>query len=99
MDSANNNDINTINTINSDSDTETDTKVIVNPYNFNNKLINENFITSIFNTYGMDYVPNDMSLYQHAFIHKSYCVKKLVTLGENTVLFSLDKHISECGNK
>ena len=91
MDNSNNNndnndDNNTINTINSDSDTEIDTKVIVNPYNFNNKLINENFITSIFNRFGMDYVPNDMSLYQHAFIHKSYCVKKLVTLGENTVL-------------
>jgi len=64
----------------------TTTSIIVNPYNFNNKLLSENFIISIFSKYDMDYVPYDMSLYQNAFIHKSYCSKKLVNLGENAVL-------------
>ena len=56
----------------SDSEEET-TKIIVNPYNFNNKHVNEKFISSIFKRFDMPYQPHNMDLYQNAFIHKSYC--------------------------
>ena len=63
----------------SDSEEET-TKIIVNPYNFNNKHVNEKFISSIFKRFDMPYQPYNMDLYQNAFIHKSYCKEKLLAL-------------------
>ena len=59
-------------------------KVVVNPYNFNNKLVNEKFVSHILKTYGLDFKPFDISLYQNAFVHKSYCHKKLLELEEGT---------------
>ena len=63
-----------------------DGKIMVNPYNFNNKLVNEKFVTFIFKSFGMDYSPHDISLYQNAFVHTSYCKKKLAALDSNTEL-------------
>ena len=57
----------------SDNEAEEETtKIAVNPYNFNNKHVNEKFISSIFKRFDMPYQPHNMDLYQNAFIHKSY---------------------------
>jgi len=68
----------------SDTNEDPDAKVVVNPYNFNNKLVNEKFVSHILKTYGVDFTPFDISLYQNAFVHKSYCKKKLLELEEGT---------------
>ena len=47
-----------------------------NPYNFNNKLLTNEFIISIFKKYGIHYKLNDLNKYQNAFIHKSYSITK-----------------------
>ena len=47
-----------------------------NPYNFNNKLISLDFISSILSEFDIDEKPTNMELYQSAFIHKSYSTKK-----------------------
>ena len=70
----------------SDNEAEEETtKIIVNPYNFNNKHVNEKFISSIFKRFDMPYQPHNMDLYQNAFIHKSYCKEK-PALDPNTEL-------------
>ena len=63
---------------------DSDTKIIVNPYNFNNCLITEKDIVEIFSEFDLDYTPMDISLYQKAFTHKSYTKKKLEELDEGT---------------
>jgi ribonuclease III len=70
----------------SDTNSDDEAKIMVNPYNFNNKFVNENFVTSVFKQFGIDYIPEDISLYQNAFIHKSYCKKKLLDLDPGTEL-------------
>ena len=52
---------------NSESDNEI---IIINPYNNQNKLVNKQFIESIIQS-----KVNDLSIYQQAFVHKSYCKK------------------------
>lgn len=47
-----------------------------NPYNFNNKLITSDFICSIFENYNISEKPRNLSIYQNAFIHKSYSLTK-----------------------
>lgn len=69
---------------NAEANANAEAKVLVNPYNFNNKLVNEKFVSHIFKTYGLDFKPFDISLYQNAFVHKSYCHKKLLELEEGT---------------
>jgi len=69
--------------INMDTE-ESDTKIIVNPYNFNNCLITERDIINIFSEFDLDYKPMDISLYQKAFTHKSYTKKKLEDLEQGT---------------
>ena len=49
---------------------------IINPYNFNNKLINKHNVHKILSNYGISFDIKDISLYQNSFVHKSYCVKK-----------------------
>ena len=45
-----------------------------NPYNFNNNLIESNDIINIMKSLNInDFKINNLSLYQKAFIHKSYC--------------------------
>ena len=64
------------------SDTDTDSiseneseTTIINPYNFNNNLITQKDITSILSKYDIHLEPNNLDLYQNAFIHKSYTKK------------------------
>ena len=57
------------------SDSEEPTKIIINPYNFNNKLLQKSDIKSILSDYEIDFDITDLSLYQRAFVHKSYCKK------------------------
>ena len=47
------------------------------PYNFNNKLITESEVLNILKIHNIQNVNiNNLSLYQRAFIHKSYCEMK-----------------------
>ena len=58
-------------TINSDMENEKK-----NPYNFNNKLLTIEFIKQVLKDYDIEEKPTNLSLYQNAFIHKSYSTKK-----------------------
>ena len=49
--------------------------VLINPYNFNNVLITQKDITSILSKYDIHLEPNNLDLYQNAFVHKSYTKK------------------------
>ena len=57
----------------SGSDTE-DKKL--NPYNFNNQLLALSDIQTIFSQFDIENEPQNLSLYQNAFIHKSYSLTK-----------------------
>jgi ribonuclease III len=57
-----------------DSDSEIQEKK--NPYNFNNKLLTLDFISTILNEFDIDEDPKNLNLYQNAFIHKSYSTTK-----------------------
>lgn len=50
-------------------------KIKINPYNFNNKLLTKNNLQSILSNYDVNYEITDLSTYQQAFVHKSYCKK------------------------
>ena len=63
-------------------------KVIVNPYNFNNKLITENDIQKILKKYDINDNIHSKKFYQMAFIHSSYTKKAPSEIGENVVLAS-----------
>ena len=63
-----------------------DIKVIVNPYNFNNKLLTENNIYNILRQYDIQGNIYSMKYYQLAFIHSSYTKKAPAEIGENVVL-------------
>ena len=45
----------------------------INPYNFSNRFIKKNEIENILRRYGIFQTVNDLSLYQQAFTHDSYC--------------------------
>ena len=45
-----------------------------NPYNENNKLLRKEDLKNIFSKINFDCDINDLSLYQNAFVHKSYCI-------------------------
>ena len=59
---------------------------IINPYNFNNKLINKHNVHKILSNYGISFDIKDISLYQNSFVHKSYCVKKEEEMQEDVEL-------------
>ena len=61
-------------------------KVIVNPYNFNNKLITEDDVKKILLAYDINHDINDLSIYQKAFIHKSYSKKNPLDIGEDVTI-------------
>ena len=61
-------------------------KVIVNPYNFNNKLLTENDIHNILQNYDINDKIHSTKFYQQAFIHSSYTKKAPSEIGENVVL-------------
>ena len=49
------------------------TKFKANPYNFSNKLITKQDVIDILHKVNMnDFQPTTITLYQEAFIHKSY---------------------------
>jgi ribonuclease-3 len=61
-------------------------KVIVNPYNFNNKLLTEKDVYSIIRKYDIQGNIYSMKYYQLSFIHSSYTKKAPMEIGENVVL-------------
>jgi len=63
-------------------------KVIVNPYNFNNKLLKENNIHTILQKYDINDTIHSTKFYQLAFVHSSYAKKSASDIGENVVLAS-----------
>ena len=63
-----------------------DVKVVVNPYNFNNKMIQESDVTDILKKYDIEDNIVNLDIYQKAFIHKSYSRKDPKELGENVVI-------------
>lgn len=63
-----------------------DVKVVVNPYNFNNKMIQESDVTDILKKYDIEDNIVNLDIYQKAFIHKSYSRKDPKDLGENVVI-------------
>lgn len=48
----------------------------INPYNFNNKLLTIDKVKELFIQYDIIEEPRNLSLYQDAFVHKSYSLKK-----------------------
>lgn len=46
----------------------------LNPWNLNNKLISKSEIESILGEFEIDHTINNLSIYQQAFIHKSYVI-------------------------
>ena len=69
---SNNNGNNGNNNMNGD-DNNNDEEKKINPYNFNNRFIKKNEIENILRRYGIFQTVNDLSLYQKAFTHDSYC--------------------------
>ena len=69
MDSISINTTNTINTTKSKPEKFKD-----NPYNENNKVISKKHIEDIFSKIKFNQDIRDLSLYQNAFVHKSYCI-------------------------
>jgi ribonuclease-3 len=63
-----------------------DIKVIVNPYNFNNKLLTENDVYNVLRKFDIQGNIYSMKYYQFAFIHSSYTKKAPAEIGENVVL-------------
>ena len=63
-------------------------KVIVNPYNFNNKLLKETDIHKILQNYDINDKIHSTKFYQLAFVHSSYAKKVASDIGENVVLAS-----------
>jgi ribonuclease III len=61
-------------------------KVIVNPYNFNNKLFTQNDLTKLLNKYEITNKNNGLEIYQQAFIHKSYSKKNPIDIGEDVII-------------
>ena len=50
-------------------------QVVVNPYNFNNRMITEGDIKSVLQKYDISDNIVNLDIYQKAFIHKSYSKK------------------------
>ena len=63
-----------------------DIKVIVNPYNFNNKLLTENNVYNVLRKFDIQGKIYSMKYYQLAFIHSSYTKKAPMDIGENVVM-------------
>ncbi len=62
---------------------EENEEVIINPYNFNNQLISQNDVEKILMSFDIDLCINDITLYQKAFIHKSYTKKDMEKFDDN----------------
>ena len=66
--------------------------VKVNPYNMNNKLITEEEVINLLETFGVEEEIHDLKIYQQSFIHKSYVRK------ENNI-YAREPRISEIGSQ
>jgi ribonuclease III len=55
---------------------------IINPYNFNNKLVTTDFLNSTLKEFGVDLEIKNLDLYQQSFTHKSYCEKNRDEIAE-----------------
>ena len=75
---------------------EENEEVIINPYNFNNQLISQNDVEKILMSFDIDLCINDITLYQKAFIHKSYTKKDMEKFGAS---FSKMKRMLEKMNQ
>jgi dsRNA-specific ribonuclease len=73
--------------IHKDKDSE---ELIFNPFNSNNKEINENVIQTILKKYGVKGKIHNINLYKRAFIHKSY-VKRPALENETNGIQIVDK--------
>lgn len=67
--------------IGSQSNSE-DEKTLINPYNFNNKLVTTDFLNSTLKEFGVDLEIKNLDLYQQSFTHKSYCEKSSDEIAE-----------------
>jgi dsRNA-specific ribonuclease len=63
----------------------------INPYNFNNRFIKKNEIENILRRYGIFQTVNDVSLYQQAFTHDSYCWHHTKEIMERDEVEIIDK--------
>lgn len=50
-----------------------DSELIFDPYNPNNREVNETFVSSILKNYGVPDKVHNLNLYKRAFVHRSYC--------------------------
>ena len=64
----------------------TSINVIVNPYNFNNIKISENFIKETLSRFDIEDNIYSLDIYQNAFVHNSYVKKNPEEIGENVVV-------------
>ena len=71
--------INNLNIIENNQDIEEE-KVIISPWNQNNKLINKYQLEILLSKFGIDTPINNLEYYHEAFSHKSYCEKKSLNL-------------------
>ncbi len=55
---------------------------IINPYNFNHKLVTTDFLNSTLKEFDVDLEIKNLDLYQQAFTHKSYCEKNADEIAE-----------------
>ena len=60
-------------------------ELIFNPYNQNNKEIDENAISSILKKYGVRGKIHNINLYKRAFIHKSYVKRPVLENEKNNI--------------
>lgn len=67
---------------------------VENPYNVNNKLINENYVKKILSKYNVDIKVNNINNFINAFTHKSY-MRSTYTLSNN----ELDKMKNSIANE
>jgi dsRNA-specific ribonuclease len=63
----------------------------INPYNFSNRFIKKNEIENILRRFGIFQTVNDLSLYQQAFTHDSYCWHHTKEIMERDEVDIIDK--------
>ena len=67
-----------------------ETKIVVNPYNFNNQFITEREVSILFKRFNIHFEPMNINLYRQAFTHKSFTKKNSKKL-RKVLLFMRDQ--------
>jgi ribonuclease-3 len=62
-----------------------DSELIFDPYNPNNREVNETFVSSILKNYGVPDKVHNLNLYKRAFVHRSYCKRPQLENVANTI--------------